>query len=119
MAADTEITMNPVLGHTEPDFVGQLLGTGYQRFRSPTGCEGLAKEKDNRLDVLAVVATTEKTGQFRNFVAMAQEQYQTICVWHDWNPVIGPALERYWFTPETEIDGLTNEKMVGWRWDRK
>lgn len=105
-----------VLGRTEPDPAGLILGTGYERFESPTGIDGLAKENGDRLDVLAVYAREHGQGAFREFIRLAKKEYRTVCVWLDDNPAIGPALQRYGFTPETEIqpDG---EIVTGWRWD--
>lgn len=109
--------MNALLGPTEPDPFGLFLGTGYQRFESPCGIHGLAKESGDRLDVLAVYAAEAGKGQFREFIRLAKEQFQTVCVWFDDNPALGPALKRYGFTPETEIDG-SGEVLTGWRWDK-
>jgi hypothetical protein len=106
-----------LLGVIEPDPIGQILGTGYMRFESPTGLDGLAKWTDERLDLLAVVTRTPGKGCFREFIRRAQAVWQTVCVWHDDNPLVGHALFRYGFTPETEIlaDG---EVVSGWRWDK-
>lgn len=110
--------MSAVLWHTEDDPVGKLLCTGYRRFESSCGISGLYKENGDRLDVLAVIAREHGRGQFREFIELAKTEYKTICVWHDDNPAVGPALSRYGFTPETEIDGITGEIMTGWRWDK-
>jgi hypothetical protein len=107
----------PLLGTVEPDQVGQILGTGYMRFASPIGLCGLAKWSDERLDLLAVDAHPPGQGQFRAFIAAAKQVYKTICVWEDWNPVVGEALARYSFQRETEIQG-DGEVLTGWRWDK-
>lgn len=108
-----------VLGTTRPDPVGLILGTGYQRFQSPIGIEGLAKENGRRLDILAVVNPTDERGRFRLFIAQAKTQYDTICVWEIFNPAIHAALLRYGFVPETEIPGTGPPVPVeGLRWDR-
>lgn len=110
----------PVLGPVEPDPIGLILGTGYMRFEAPCGVDGLAKTdaiEGGRIDILAVHARTPGKGQFREFIQQCKQHYGTICVWEDWNPAIGPALQRYGFTPETEIQG-NGEAVNGWRWDR-
>lgn len=101
-----------------PDPVGVILETGYQRFDSATGISGLAKANGTRLDVLAVSTHSQGNGQFREFIKRCKERYRTICVWFDENPIVHGALERYGFTPETEIqpDG---ESVTGMRWDSK
>jgi hypothetical protein len=108
---------HPLLGRVEPDPAGVILRTGYMRFQSPKGIGGLAKWTDERLDLLAVVAFVNGRGMFRSFIAASKKHFNTICVWHDWNPIIGAALERYGFSPETEIQG-DGEVIKGWRWDK-
>lgn len=105
------------IGETAPDSVAQILGTGYMRFRSPVGIGGLAKWNGDRLDLLVVHASSEGHGQFRQFIADAKQQFNTICVWEDWNPIIGIALSKYGFQRETEIQG-DGEALKGWRWDK-
>jgi hypothetical protein len=41
------------LGETAPDDASKLLGTRYDRFSSPAGIDGLARETGGRLDILA------------------------------------------------------------------
>lgn len=105
-----------LLGVVEPDPIGVILGTGYMRFQSPNGLGGLAKWTDDRLDLLAVHAFVEGRGMFRDFIASAKREWKTVCVWEDWNPIVGAALERYGFSRETEIQG-DGEVITGWRWD--
>lgn len=97
--------------------VSEILGDDYQQFFAPCGCKGLAKEKDGRLDILAVDALQPGSGQFREFIRLAKLHYRTVCVWLDMNPIIGQALARYGFTPETEIQA-DGEIITGWRWDK-
>ena len=94
-----------LLGAVEPDPIGQMLGTGYMRFQSPDGLGGLAKWSTDRLNLLAVHASVPGKGQFRDFIAKAKLEWKTICVWEDWNPLVGQALARYGFQRETEIQG--------------
>ena len=114
---DGVIRCTALLGVVEHDPVGQMLGTGYMRFQSPNGLGGLAKWTDERLDLLAVHAFVEGRGQFRDFIAAAKREYKTVCVWEDWNPIVGQALARYGFSRETEIQG-DGEVITGWRWDK-
>lgn len=113
----TENPHDPLLGKAESDPVGEMLGTGYMKFRSPLLIEGLAKWSNDRLDLLAIISVQRRHGAFREFISQAKQRFKTICVWEDWNPVVGPALERYGFTRETEIQGW-GEAVNGWRWDR-
>lgn len=112
-----QVSNHPFLGRITPDPVGQILNTGYSRFESPSGIDGLAKVNGDRLDLLAVISTSPGKGLFRAFIALAKLRYTTICVWHDDNPLIGQALKRYGFTPEVEING-DGEIVPGWRWDK-
>lgn len=108
-----------IFTHSEPDPIGQMLGnTGFNRFESVTGMCGLAKERGDTLEVLAVSATHKGRGEFREFIKLAQQHYQTVCVWFDENPLVGQALQRYGFNPERTIDGR-GEPLIGWRWDKK
>lgn len=113
---DTPVS-DPVLGALAPDSVAQILGTGYMRFEAPSGIHGLAKRDGTRLDVLAVLATKPRSGQFKRFIRECQDYYETVCVWEDWNPIVGRTLERFGFSPEIEIQ--YNEPVRGWRWDKK
>lgn len=108
--------MHAVLGVVRPHWAGELLGTGYEEFVSPLGISGLARVAGDRLDVLAVVAQSQGSGQFRDFINAAKACYATVCVWEDWNPAVGDALRRYGFKRAKETsDG---ETVTGWRWDR-
>ena len=100
----------------EPDPIGVLLGTGYNRFETADGVNGLAKITGDRLDVLAVVASRPSEGQFRRFIAAAKSAFKIVAVWEDWNPIISGALKRYGFHPATcaETDGEGNH---GWQWE--
>ena len=99
----------------ETDPVGAMLGTGFDRFRSVCGINGLARESDARLDVLAVEATKPGTGQFREFVRKVCAVFDTVCFWHDWNPELAGALQRYGFRRVTFRE--QGEKVRGWKWD--
>jgi len=106
-----------VLGIISPDPVGVVLETGFERFVSPTGIEGLARAIGGRLDVLAVINPTPIRGCFGKFIAAAQIEYRTICVFAIDNPIVDQALRRYGFTDDVEIDrfGDTQELL---RWDK-
>jgi len=77
---------------------------------------GLARWTDSRLDILAIHSDQENTGQCRWFFKDAKRQFKTICVWAINDQVLQAALERYGFTPQTEIDGK-GEVLTGMRWD--
>jgi len=99
----------------EPDPVGVALGTGYSRFVHSSGMEGLAKITDDRLDVLAVNATRQGNGQFRALIAAAKKCFRVVAVWEDWNPILGPALERYGFKRAQCVEPW-GEVNNGWEW---
>ena len=106
-----------VLGTITPDPIGVMLNTRMQRFVSPSGIQGLARENGDRVDILAVYNPDGTPGRFRVFIEQAKIEYRTICVWCIENPIAHDALLRYGFTPDVEIDhfGYTQELL---RWDR-
>ena len=100
----------------KPDPVGLILGTGYMRFTTAHGIDGLARlDGEGGLDCLAVIAREPGKGQFRRFIAAAKKSFRRVAVWEDWNPVIGKALKRYKFRRArcVEADGEVSE---GWEW---
>lgn len=94
----------------EPDGVGVLLGTGFNRFTTAGGIDGLGKITGKRLDLLAIVALDPGTGQFRRFIAEAKTHFDTIAILHDWNPLMPEILKRYGFRP------IVCEQHDGWIW---
>lgn len=96
-----------------PDPIGDMLGTGYKRFESSVGINGLAKVTGKRIDILAVVATRQRTGQFRRFIAAAKNAYDVVAVWEDWNPVISEALQRYGFRRTWQHEEY-GARVAGW-----
>lgn len=108
--------MKPIMGNTCPDPFGMMLGTGYYRFESMTGIDGLAKESGERIDILALATKHAlRQGRFRNFIQQLKKQYQTICIWEIWNPWLEPVLIRYGFKPVSEVH--YGENVTGVRWD--
>ena len=104
-----------VLGHTQPDPVGHILGTGYSRFYSPSGIHGLFKATEKRLDLLAVAATAPGAGQFRVFMRGCKEVWPEIFIWETMNSLMELICLRYGFQRVTENDG--DESLNGWRWE--
>lgn len=87
-----------ILGKLSPDFVSQVLGTGFKQFESPTGIHGLAKlTKRDRLEVLAVLATNPGAGQFRAFIEGAKAEACSITFLSIMNPLLAATLKRYGF----------------------
>ncbi len=106
-----------VLGATEPHFIGRVLGTGYERFYSETGMNGLAREDGDRLNLLALDASNPGTGQFREFIEQAKKEYKTICIWHVSHEWLKLKLLEYGFRPYDENDIITTELLKGYRYD--
>jgi hypothetical protein len=105
------------LVYTQPDPVGEILGTGYNRFRSICGIHGLAKEEGHRIDILAVDAERESTGQFREFIARLKDSFETICIWEVWNKALAMTLVRYDFAHTTQVED-DGEVLSGFIWTR-
>jgi len=102
-----------------PDPLSELLKTGYRRFETRIGIQGLARMDNERgLDILAVVSSRPGEGKFRQFIATAQQSFDRVAVWVDFNPLVGKALRRYGFVRAqcTEPDG---EVCQGWQWRRQ
>jgi hypothetical protein len=111
--------MNPLpafFDHAEPDPIGLILGTGYNRFSTPFGIDGLAKWTHDRLDVLAVGASHPGSGAFRTFIEQAKKHFRQVFIWHIINPLLNTKLAEYGFVraKQTEPDG---EKIEGWKWE--
>lgn len=106
-----------VLGRTWTDPIEAILKTGFQNFENKKiGMRGLAKENGARIDILAVVSTRKsRSGVFRKFIEACQAEYETVCVWVVFNPVVADALKRYGFT-EVLMSGI--DSVPGWRWGR-
>jgi len=108
-----------VFSEWTPDAVGDQLGTGYSRFVSPAGIEGLARVSGDRLDVLAVFCRTPGRGCLGEFLRRCMARYDAVCVWEVFNPVVSAALQRRGFRRAEETDPATGETVTGWRWQRK
>lgn len=95
-----------------------MLGTGYEQFHSPTGMNGLAKVDGDRLDILALDASAPGTGQLRAFIDQCKREFETICIWEIWNPLLEEILRRYGFRAfKRAVDKDTDEEMDGYRYD--
>lgn len=108
--------MGSVLGTTASDPIAEALGTGFQRFASPCGVFGLAKEQGKRLDVLAVLAERPGTGQFRGFVEQCKQEYSFVYFWEVLNPMLLRCLERYDFALVFELTPH-GELNRAWKWE--
>lgn len=106
--------MHAMLGPTQPDTWGEILGTGFMRFRSSCGISGLAREIDGALHLLVVETINPGQGQFRSFITCAKVNYRAIYVWQVWNPWLPAVLERYGFSEASMI--LDGELLTGYVW---
>lgn len=108
---------HPVLGSLEMPVSMEAI-TGYHRFSSPGGIDGLSKFTDTRLDLLVVVARG-KPGQgcFREFLGKAKRQFRTICMWQFHNERLLMMLKREGFIEATDVQ--CGERITGLRWDRQ
>lgn len=57
-----------LFGPVIPDWFALAAKTGYWRFKSRTGVDGLMKWKDGHLDLLGVFSAKPRQGQFREFI---------------------------------------------------
>ena len=105
-----------VLGKLTVDPVGEKLGTGFGRFVSPLGVDGLVKVRSPRLDILFIGTSHPGTGQFRRFIQQAKTEFDIICIWEVWSPILKIVLPRYGFLPATDF--VNGESLTGFRWDK-
>jgi hypothetical protein len=110
--------MSATLGEITPDFIGQYLDTGYDRFQSPFGINGLCRVDGKSLNLLAVVSTRPNTGQFHRFMDAAKQEFDEIGIWEILNRDLHPVLERYGFIPAKMIDLESGETMTGQKWTK-
>lgn len=99
----------------QEDPVGYVLNTGYYRFESPLGLDGLARIDGDHLELLAVVTRTRREGSFRAFIAMAKEHFPAVSVWNIWNDIVRDALVRYGFKPASYVE-WDGEHVEGLQW---
>lgn len=106
---------HPVFKTFEPDPIGEILRTGFWRFTSHAGIDGLARETGNLLEILAVATDNPGNGQFRQFIADCKRHYRVVTIWKIWNPFLEAVLWRYEFNPVSarEADG---EIISGMTW---
>jgi hypothetical protein len=64
------------------------------------------------------IKRTARKGLLRDFLNACKLEYKTICVWSVGNPVLEPALVRYGFSPEVELDGMGPGTAEGFRRDK-
>lgn len=101
----------------EMDPIGEALGTGYMRFVANSGLEGLAKEAGDGVEILAVIAPTPGSGQFRDFIEAAKANYQHVSIFEIWNRTMVNTLSRYGFAP-FDGKGQFGESVTGMRWEK-
>lgn len=109
------------LGKTQPDTIGVVLGTGYLRFSSPVGIDGLCKpdEAKGRLELLAVASRRPGNGHFKSFIDLCKRDFTTILIWHVTSDILHDCLPRYGFRPWEERQQCQGEweHLEGYRWD--
>lgn len=110
--------MNPAIFKSfEPDPAGVILQTRFQHFTSHAKVHGLARDNGNgMIEILAVVASKKRKGQFRRFIADLEKHYRTICIWHVENEFLPAVLLRYGFKHELTVDEF-GDRLEGFRWD--
>lgn len=112
------MTATDFFTHLEPDPIGVLLNTGYMRFQSIHGIDGLVKVSNDRIDILAVVARVPGQGSFRRFVEDAKQIWSTIAIWEIMEPGLHAVLQRYGFEKASMTDPFGCD-VLGYAWRRK
>jgi len=110
------MTINlPVLGKLLPDELSNTLRTGFYKFNIKNHIDGLAKEKDGTIFILAVHSKVE--GSLWKMVEDMKEHYKKIVFFLVLNPVLKSALIRYEFTAGHEVcpDTKIRHKAMVWK----
>lgn len=109
--------MSVIFTSSRPDYASLVLNTGWNRFTSKQGIDGLMRINGLDLELLAVFAAKPGTGQFRRFITACKGKFDTVAVWEIWNDDLPTILTRYGFIPveKTEDDG---EVIRGFCWKR-
>ena len=109
------ITLNSArLGKVRHSMTPVAQRTDYRDFVSPLGVLGLAYEYANTVEILAVAATVEGSGQFRAFVQHLQRCCDDIYVWEVMEPRLHGVLTRYGFV---QTDAMRRgERVTGYWW---
>jgi hypothetical protein len=97
---------HPVIGKLKPDPVGQYLGTGFEKFNTGT-VVGLARVREECLEILAIATVPRRRGHLRGFVRAAQKSYRAIRFLDVFNPQLDQALARYGFDQAVIREGWT------------
>lgn len=110
--------MKSIFKSWDPDPTGLLLGTGFMRFTTGIGIDGLALEYSDSIDILAVYSNIEGRGNFRKFMSELKRHYNQVRVLHIMEPIVAKALKNYGFLEVTAImpDG---EKVEGLEWNKE
>lgn len=100
----------------EPDPAGLLLGTGFMRFTTKLGIDGLALESNDHIDILAVHSDDPGKGNFRKFLIELRARYHSINFLSVQNDILRDSLVRGYFKPTQFIgtDGVIVAAM-GWK----
>lgn len=99
------ISVHPLLGEIRPDHVGNVLGTGFQRFNAAR-FEGLCRlPTADTLDILALISKTPRCGHLGKFIRKLKGHFRMIRVYEIMNPHLLEALTvAHGFTPFDEHD---------------
>jgi hypothetical protein len=105
----------PLFDVLTPDPVGEILGTGFQRFAVHRfELNGLLKITGDSLEILAVVSENEDRGNFRDFIDACKDRFREVIVWHIDNPIVESALSRYGFVATQKFE--RDERIPGMIW---
>lgn len=95
-----------------PDPVGEILGTGYQRFMAhQPGIGGLCKISGDKLSILAITSRHEGRGHVRDFFSEAKSHFRYISVESIWSPKLLSALRRWGFRVNGDSAEWANDEM--------
>jgi hypothetical protein len=109
--------MSTTLGQLKPHWLGDVLGTNFMEFDTPT-VQGLAREDGDRVEILAIYSKEQGRGYFRDFIARCKGEFREVRVLTIMEPQVAKALKRYGFRKfqRREPDG---ERVAGMVWKRQ
>ena len=103
----------------EPDPAGLMLGTGFMRFETKVGIDGLVLECGDRIDLLAVIATNDNGGNLKRFFTELKARYNVIRVLCIMNPAVEAALKRYGSFRTCRDIGYDGSTVTGIEWKKE
>lgn len=107
--------MSAIFTSCRPDPASIVLKTGWLRYNSRQGIDGLVRFKKYDCELLFVGASNPGTGQFRRFIDALKLKYDSVTIFAVWNEKLPEILLRYGFKEWSGVEP-DGEVVSGYRW---